>query len=713
MAEFITIEPSLNETKNTIWEAIKSVFSERESISYFNYPLFLSFNNIRSNPDLVICDRHLGLIIINIIDTPIEQILSYSKEDLKIENQELNYIELGEKYSQVLKQYLDEEETIKNKIHIRSIIAFSQISKEQWQEKGFIGLEDHDSLIFNNQLSKQELKEKIETIPPYIYGSSIDNDEQWNNFLTVISGNCILKKQSFLSLSKDISPRRQALNQIQNQLYNWDVLQESIGKSIPPGMQRIRGIAGSGKTVLLCQKAALMHLKYPKWQIALVFFTRSLYEPIIELISKWVERFSNGEVKYNPEDSNLKVLHGWGGKRREGLYSYICKALQQKPGTPKNVKSRNPSKGLAELCKQLLEKIEIKPLFDSILIDEGQDFVTEKELKYEDRQAVYWLIYQSLKPVDAENKQRRLIWAFDEAQNLTNMIVPETKEIFGEELSQLIGGESGGIYQGGARKAYDMRCCYRTPAPILHLAYGLAFGFCRPDGILKRERMRKADWESLGYEVEGDFRTVDKPITITRPKYNSPNPLPEIWQDSLINFSTYDSREEELMALVTLLQDNLTKDFLQPREILIIALGDSASKIRKAYVLQKEIANFLLDYGINIYIPTALQVNQSNPQFPNTNPDLFWDTHNRGITITTVERAKGNEAEMVYLVGLDNIAYNESNLKFRNQLFVALTRTKAWLNLSGIGNFPFYEEVQKVRESQDRFTFTMSKTINN
>lgn len=41
-------------------------------------------------------------------------------------------------------------------------------------------------------------------------------------------------------------------------------------------MQRIRGIAGSGKTVILCQKAALMHLKYPQWRIALVFF-REVY----------------------------------------------------------------------------------------------------------------------------------------------------------------------------------------------------------------------------------------------------------------------------------------------------------------------------------------------------------------------------------------------------------------------------------------------------
>ena len=51
---------------------------------------------------------------------------------------------------------------------------------------------------------------------------------------------------------------------------------------IPPGPQRIRGIAGSGKTRLLCQKAAWMHKEHPDWDIAYVFFTQALYDEIHE-----------------------------------------------------------------------------------------------------------------------------------------------------------------------------------------------------------------------------------------------------------------------------------------------------------------------------------------------------------------------------------------------------------------------------------------------
>lgn len=711
MAEFITIEPSFNEEEKSIWEAFKTVFSQREAIGYVSYPLFIPISKSNCYPDILICDRSLGVIIIQIISKPIESIISVNQEELKIENNLINYLELGHKFSQILKNYLDKQEIITNQITIRPILIFSQINTDNWQNKNFIGLEEISNFIFNNQLNPKSLIEKIEKIAPTFYGISLENEQQWHNLLNVISGNIILKNKlsSRIADNKNLSPRRQALIQVQQQLYNWDVTQEWIGKSIPNGMQRIRGIAGSGKTVLLCQKAALMHLKHPEWQIALVFFTRSLYQQIIELISLWVEYFSNGEIKYNPEYSNLKVLHGWGGKRRQGLYSYICQAHQYKAGTPNQAKSRHPQKGLAKLCGELLNKITIKPLFDAILIDEGQDFVTKEELKFKDKQAIYWLAYCSLKSIDSDKpKQKRLIWAFDEAQNLSNMIVPETKEIFGENLSQLLGGESGGIYLGGARKSYDMRRCFRTPAPILNLAYGIGFGFYRGENFKKTQRMRKTDWENIGYEVEGDFRTVNTPIKITRPEINSPNPLPQIWQDSLINFSVYNSRKEELMALVEKVQNNLTTDQLQPQEILIIALGDNLSNDHNSQNLQLEIANFLLEQGINIYIPSALQVNQTQPQYPNHNPDLFWDQHNRGVTITTIERAKGNEAEMVYLVGLDHLAYNDNKISYRNQLFVGITRSKAWLDLSGIGKFPLYEEIQKVIDCHGEFTFTLS-----
>ncbi|MHC5732134.1 MAG: ATP-binding domain-containing protein, partial [Nostoc sp.] len=98
-----------------------------------------------------------------------------------------------------------------------------------------------------------------------------------------------------------------------------------------------------------------------------------------------------------------------------------------------------------------------------------------------------------------------------------------------------------------------------------------------------------------------------------------------------------------------------------------------------------------MSHNLDIFIPSALEPNIVNPTFPNTNANNFW--HEGAVTVSRIHRAKGNEANMVYIVGLDNIAKDESNIKLRNQLFVALTRSRAWVNLSGVnGNYPFYEE---------------------
>ncbi len=42
------------------------------------------------------------------------------------------------------------------------------------------------------------------------------------------------------------------------------------------GVQRIRGLAGSGKTIVLALKAAYLHSQHPDWRIAVTFNTRSL-----------------------------------------------------------------------------------------------------------------------------------------------------------------------------------------------------------------------------------------------------------------------------------------------------------------------------------------------------------------------------------------------------------------------------------------------------
>lgn len=67
-------------------------------------------------------------------------------------------------------------------------------------------------------------------------------------------------------------------------------------------------------------------------------------------------------------------------------------------------------------------------------------------------------------------------------------------------------------------------------------------------------------------------------------------------------------------------------------------------------------------------------------------------------------------------MGLEFVAQDESDLTLRNQLFVALTRSVAWVHLSGIRepqtgtNYLFYDEMRQVINSNNTFRFTYRRS---
>jgi superfamily I DNA and RNA helicase len=79
------------------------------------------------------------------------------------------------------------------------------------------------------------------------------------------------------------------------------------------------------------------------------------------------------------------------------------------------------------------------------------------------------------------------------------------------------------------------------------------------------------------------------------------------------------------------------------------------------------------------------------------------------ITLSTVYRAKGNEAGRVYVIGVDSAFMLKDSISSRNKIFTALTRAKGWLTVSGVGRYAqdFEKECKKVRETYPYFIFTM------
>ena len=57
-----------------VWNSIKSAFAERDCLAYWRYPIF--DNKSRKEPDILIVDRELGLIVIEVKSIKISQIVN-------------------------------------------------------------------------------------------------------------------------------------------------------------------------------------------------------------------------------------------------------------------------------------------------------------------------------------------------------------------------------------------------------------------------------------------------------------------------------------------------------------------------------------------------------------------------------------------------------------------------------------------------------------
>lgn len=687
-----------------VWIKIKEAFSRREVLGYSRYPLFFNTGQRRKEPDILILDKEIGLIIIEVKGYEIDDIENLYPNSWQIKGEYkgiYNPIGQAEDYLYAIKSKFDIDRNLRDKYNAKYFVALPRISKNEWNERNFEKIIDEAYLIFKDDLARSALIKKILSQQPFITGA-LFNDNTFKIATSILANENIYADKIEDEFSNETKGKIYGL--VTNKLHELDIQQEVIAKSIVPGPQRIRGIAGSGKSVLLCQKAAIMHLRYPEWKIAVVFFTQSLYDNIINMIDRYLKAFSNGEVSYD-ECGNLEVLHAWGRKNRNGFYREIANRNNCIFRSARDVKSEVGyldynnsinyiSKKLLEECKGNLERI-----YDVILIDEGQDLIGDDEYKYEGKQSFYYMAYQSLKVVEGEEgKIRRLIWAYDELQSLNDKKIPSSKEIFGD--SNLVKGK----YKGGVNKSEVMKKCYRTPYQILTTAHAVGMGIFREEGLVSGYTT-KEDWENIGYEIkQGDFRKIGNEIVIKRSIENSPNPIQKYFKGDTVKLELYNSEFHMIKALANDIKKDIEKEGLNPsRDILIINLKEN----RNGKIFEQEIGNYLNNLNIDFYIPSKSKSNEYDCDWRDEKPDQFW--YDGAVTLSQVPRAKGNEAPMVYVVGLEEIAVNEDSVKYRNKLFTAMTRAKCWVKLMGVGDYSLYDEIREAIKSNGEFRFKFTK----
>lgn len=416
---------------------------------------------------------------------------------------------------------------------------------------------------------------------------------------------------------------------------------------------RIRGLAGSGKTVVLTMKVVQTLLRERDRNISVLysFSTKSLYQHVKRLIHRFFREFHD-DMSYL---DCVKVLHAWGGTVNAGVYYNACISHNVIPLTYQTARNEASigEDPFEYACNKLLQTVEIKPMYDYVFVDEAQDFSKS-----------YLLLCTKLA------KNNRVTLGADVFQNIFQKKVPNAREIFGENSALTFQQDD------------FLETCYRTPLAVLVSAHAIGLGVYGEKQVQKIESVEL--WQSLGYEVlsrnNGNFLPNEK-IIVRRNQDKSPTLIEEP-VDSLIKTKCkFSSMDEEVEFVASEIINDITVEGLLPEDILVICMDD---KICTRY-----------------FNALTMKLLQTNILTNNIHSDKYSITefYVKGrVTLSTVHKAKGNEAYTVYMMGCDYVSHN-LNTRNRNLIFTGMTRTKGWLYLTGFGSYPesLFLEIEKAK----------------
>lgn len=624
--------------------------SEMDEVTiYYDYTLSGSFDELIDNPKILVISKLKGVFIFDISENQTGRNNDIYKElELVFRKEEIlfaNFLKNG-------------NSSVKNRRNINFSLQ---------------------SFLYAPQLSDDIVEEGIikkdsELLELFQQDSEFMTDDMLEGIYSVIgySGGLYKPRKRIIEDGEE-NTKGSLLNELEKEIALFDNEQQYAALSDLNGPQRIRGLAGSGKTVILCMKAAALHLRYPNKKIMYTFMTKSLYDYIELLITRFYKLMGDGSL---PDfENSIMIRHSWGGRNIAGVYFEACQQNNVVPLTLAQARQHSNGQDVFEfVCEDLLKKTKgkINSAYDYVLIDEAQDF-----------RPSFYQICRGLTTTD------NLVWGYDNLQNIYDVEIQDTMKTFSNEFGNL------GIDLKELRKNHPemnndivLPKSYRNAKEILITAHSLGFGIYNNQLIQMFENNQH--WEDLGYQVESGESKIGDRMVISRPISNSPLSISQRQNfDDLIEIYSAKGMQDEIDWVSSEIEEAILIQKLRPEDIVVISLDD---RYAKSYL--SKIETKLFGRGINSY-------------------NLSDDYYSKGfikenaVTLSTVYKAKGNEAGLVFVIGCDVFEKEKDSIKMRNRIFTAFTRSKGWLKISGINieDDQLVSEIDRVKSNNLKLIF--------
>lgn len=617
-----------------------SIKNEYEGTLFIGYPI-IGTSDGGFQIDALLLTREKGLVVINIVEG-VDQVDYKNIQD--------------ENYTKI-KSKLFQHKNLTNRRELAFEINVLTFAPTWSKVEGYEAI--YPCVINNAQLAG------------YFENSEWLSSKYYEEILSVLQSITSIRKTKIRENTNKPDSYGARLKKIEDSISNLDRHQSAAVIETAEGVQRIRGLAGSGKTIVLALKVAYLHSLNPKWKIAVTFNTRSLKAQFM----KYIRVFTFEHISEEPNWENIEVIHAWGTSSSPGIYYNICKENNIPYIDFDNARSLTKMFGeeFDKVCEKAINHVsDFKEKYDLIVIDEAQDFSKE----------FLRMCYGILK------SPKRLVYAYDELQSLNQKVMDSPEILFGNKED----GTPKVILvndKNNPKQDIILDKCYRNSKEILTTAHALGFGIYRSELV---QMFDNSDlWKEVGYSVLSGELKDGSMVSLGRTNESSPDFLSAHTKiDELLIFKSFKHNLEQVDYVVESILKNIQEDELRLDDIMVINANPKLTKSLVGLFREK-----LYNKGINSSLAGV-----------SSSPDIFYESD--AITFTGIYRAKGNEAAMVYFINAQHCYDGLELAKKRNILFTAMTRSKAWLRVCGVGEEMngLVEEFSKVKENDFKLTFT-------
>ena len=184
---------------------------------------------------------------------------------------------------------------------------------------------------------------------------------------------------------------------------------------------------------------------------------------------------------------------------------------------------------------------------------------------------------------------KRLVYAYDELQNLSGTSLPPPEDIFGDNQQ----GKPLVSLGSDPRKDVILQKCYRNSRPVLVSAHGLGFGIYRQapphqDTGLVQMFDYPALWGEIGYRTKDGVLAKGQHVVLERTNETSPCFLEEHSEfDDLVQFIEFDNEDEQNKWLIKEINNNLNSDELRHDDIVVINPNPLTTRERTGKIRRK------------------------------------------------------------------------------------------------------------------------------